>query len=1131
MPCLPPGWRSDYDGKRWFYEYKATGHVQYHFPSEGDEFPDYVDALSPAPILAPEERLESQQQVKRQGGPYAGRPSAPVGIPQERILPWQSTVNNGRSGSRDWTGQMSATARPVNFAWEGDEEDAVAQKEEDAVFRPESFMFLGPGTYNDVSPLAEEEDETAKRIIAGDERSKGVSPDVSQGTTPLVKNSELKSPPTSPLAEPPATVTVTKEQETPLEPPSAIEEEPIIHMIDSREMPTELPGSEPWQDPVGRVAEMPTGDTPIARIETHPEPVEIGEGRELMEIGPSAPVVVAELSDGGGLEKPTDEDKAPAAKTPAVEDRKSSIPEQDHADPQPEKEVTATPGEGIARTRPVPSKELKETSKLDAVEEQTPGKPAPTSKYQPYKPGQVQYETPPRRSDEMATHQNSLQRERSLMMGPSSSGSQQLDLSAVPAALHVSNRKSIATDVTVVKQPRSPSPPEPTRDPSPLAREEQPDIQHPPHGVEKFPSVLRPARGRALSQPKTSENRQSVHEQAIADVQQHPLSMRPGQGHATHRSESRTNEPTISDTVTQPSAMPKESQYLPYREEMDQDSPVAQDMSPQPATALPVSISAMQKATLVTTRKAVPSRTGQSTEEQAPKASIPLGRAVYPPTHSPAASSPSQGPPPRERRHSSFSPSEVSSIASRTGSISMGTPLESPSPMEGMRRGSSGVSLAQSTGSGMSFTPSPPSLTPGSERPNMVSPLSGPPMRPGMPSNASDVSYFAQGAYANSQQQRQSPLPGLQRSQSMHQPPSPSQVPDAVGQSRDRMSMQSPPAPAHHLTSIEEHDEVVSSHDGRSLNSESPGLSRRHSLAASPIPSPGLPNQAAPVHLQGPAYQFQQTNYQGPPSGPTGPGSTGHLHHHRPNIPPQASHHIRHQVHGPSLHGPGPQRPHHMPLAHGPPMPPQGQPQHHIQPRRAPGGPQIVPLNNNFPPKLVSANTAPPTPKDKDKKWTKWFKSSKSSASGPQSTPPAEVPSPQPPVQPVPGQPMPWPSNHPIPQGPPPGSPQPPAPWSPNQIRPHLHHPLGQLPPQGNINKALPPANLGFPVRHQPMPPAPHSGPGPAPLPPQSGGPKPHRQSMPPGPVPSAGEPSRWQQRASGDYSGSGWNGGSPQWR
>ncbi|EMT68174.1 hypothetical protein FOC4_g10012585 [Fusarium odoratissimum] len=142
MSGLPEGWESDYDGRRWFYKYKPTGHIQYHFPKEGDEFPDFIDTFSPAPVLAPEERLESQQQVRR----YASTTTPAKLSPKKE---------DGGYG-------MSATARPVSMTWDGGFED-----EENGVFQPENFMYLGPGTYNDVSPLAEEEEEAARRVVAG----------------------------------------------------------------------------------------------------------------------------------------------------------------------------------------------------------------------------------------------------------------------------------------------------------------------------------------------------------------------------------------------------------------------------------------------------------------------------------------------------------------------------------------------------------------------------------------------------------------------------------------------------------------------------------------------------------------------------------------------------------------------------------------------------------------------------------------------------------------------------------------------------------------------------------------------------------------------------------------------------
>jgi hypothetical protein len=267
--------------------YKPTGQVQYHFPSEGDEFPDYVDEASPAPKLAPEERLESQQQVKRHGTSHLGS------ITNSSTLPWQQPAAKHQSLGSTWTGEMSATARPVSFVWDAEdgEDVAGARDAHEGVFRPETFMFLGPGTYTDVSPLADEEEEAARRVVAGDGAAKWVSPDASTGTTPQIKKSGLETTlegSTGSTVD--ATIqTSTQNEATPVSKPAV--ETPVIHMIDSRELPMELPGSEPWQDPVGRVAEMATAETATARIETHPEPVEIGDSNEITVVKPAVETV------------------------------------------------------------------------------------------------------------------------------------------------------------------------------------------------------------------------------------------------------------------------------------------------------------------------------------------------------------------------------------------------------------------------------------------------------------------------------------------------------------------------------------------------------------------------------------------------------------------------------------------------------------------------------------------------------------------------------------------------------------------------------------------------------------------------------------------------------------------------
>ncbi|KAF5675646.1 RNA polymerase II transcription factor [Fusarium heterosporum] len=257
MSGLPEGWDADYDGRRWFYKYKSTGHVQYHFPKEGDEFPDFIDTFSPAPDLAPEERLASQRQT--------------ITTKPPKLNPKKDDGGYG----------MSATARPVSMTWDG-----AFEEEEPAVFQPENFMYLGPGAYTDVSPLVDEEQEAARRVVTGGigtrfdaSSSKGVSPLNSEKTTPAQGTTHA-----GPVTGEPVLV-----------PPTVVEE---IH-----EMPAVEPC--PLHDPVGIIPEMPTYDTAQAHIETHPPPVEMADNMVLAPIETAVPMM-AELP---GRTSPTDTKK------------------------------------------------------------------------------------------------------------------------------------------------------------------------------------------------------------------------------------------------------------------------------------------------------------------------------------------------------------------------------------------------------------------------------------------------------------------------------------------------------------------------------------------------------------------------------------------------------------------------------------------------------------------------------------------------------------------------------------------------------------------------------------------------------------------------------------------------------
>lgn len=152
MATLPPGWAADYDGRRWFFQYAATGHVQYHFPTAGDEFPDFAGffggsggdsggAGSTGPAAAellPEERLESERQVRR-----------------------RATLENNDGGGGGGSGGQRCSPSFAAAAAVGDDGDGDGDGDEDedggGMCRFESFGYLGPGCHGSrggVSPAA-----------------------------------------------------------------------------------------------------------------------------------------------------------------------------------------------------------------------------------------------------------------------------------------------------------------------------------------------------------------------------------------------------------------------------------------------------------------------------------------------------------------------------------------------------------------------------------------------------------------------------------------------------------------------------------------------------------------------------------------------------------------------------------------------------------------------------------------------------------------------------------------------------------------------------------------------------------------------------------------------------------------
>ncbi|GKT58335.1 LOW QUALITY PROTEIN: hypothetical protein ColTof4_12266 [Colletotrichum tofieldiae] len=455
MSGLPPGWEWDYDGARWFYRYKPNGHVQFHFPKEGDEFPDFIDNFAPALELAPEEKLESQQQLKRR--------TTLDTDPQSKMRATGGPLT-------DFGMNRSGFGGPLN---NDDDDDGF-------FFQPENFMYLGPGAYTDVSPEADEDerDELLKRPTGGDggesnsknkalldatsERS-GVSPLQSEANTPSVVSSVPvreaivvhEHMAIGPPADPPLIINT---QDIPV-PTNTVAASPDVPLLDSVEKPRQRPSTfqpPPW-DPVGIMAEMATEHTAPAHIEIHPDPVEMADNAVLAPIetrvvdfdiaelpertSPSEPkpptqsthelLHQTKMSDaalygatfGTGsrpqISPPTDAPQASSESRPeAVEDEsrlENSLP---RSAPQQTQNPPADPNNAAFAIRRKPS-----------------NSGARQGKYQPYVPGVTSSITPiqPSREPDLKPrdHSNSLSREMSLMMGPRL----KLDQASMPSVL------------------------------------------------------------------------------------------------------------------------------------------------------------------------------------------------------------------------------------------------------------------------------------------------------------------------------------------------------------------------------------------------------------------------------------------------------------------------------------------------------------------------------------------------------------------------------------------------------------------------------------------------------------------------------------------------------------------------
>ncbi|KAK1718209.1 hypothetical protein BDP67DRAFT_604887 [Colletotrichum lupini] len=708
MAALPSGWEWDYDGSRWFYRYKPNGHVQFHFPKEGDEFPDFVDCFSPAPELAPEEKLESQQQLKRRTTTDANPTSKmrATGGPM-------SDFGMSRSG---FGGPMS-----------NDDDDS-----DGFFFQPENFMYFGPGAYDDISPEADEDDreEALGRPNVGESgegsstknhamldvasMKSGVSPLQSETNTPSIINSvpvqgaeatsEARAEMTT--AEQPLSVNT----DTSLDPSQALPPSPGVPLLDSVEKPR--PGfsanfySPPW-DPVGTMAEMATEHTAPAHIETHPDPVEMADTAVL------APIET-NFADLGIAELP--ERTSPAeAKPPSAQSTHDLLHQTNMSDaalygatfgtgsrPQnssPSRRSTASQGprRDLGTGITTPDHSLPEVVPPPAPQPTQSPSPTPSgsgpfnikrkpsksagkqTQYHPYVPGAVSSIATEQSSTtdyKPREHRNPLARDGSLMMGPRN----KFDQTSMPS---------------VLKPPQLPPkvPMDSSQAPSPPANHQRaPGTASQTSGLvtqgplQHFPSVLKPARG----QPQNRAQDPSLPQSASCDspgkkgtgkVTQY-AAFQPGlasQKAPSPSHQDNTQAFSSSATISQTSSCRQGPQVqrpetTPLQSSQDQYG-IANQSGQLPATNTPSAPAFLQRPR------------AQSEIRQQPSSAQHRTSIDYPRDDTQGYDSRPDGGRPRQ---TSYASSEVSSLGPPTGSQSS-VPLQTPSPLESDgRRHSSG---------------------------------------------------------------------------------------------------------------------------------------------------------------------------------------------------------------------------------------------------------------------------------------------------------------------------------------------------------------------------------------------------------------------------------------------------------
>ncbi|KAK4041702.1 hypothetical protein C8A01DRAFT_14637 [Parachaetomium inaequale] len=555
MAALPENWEWDYDGTRWFYRYKPTGLIQYTFPKPGDEFPEFVDDSAVAPDLAPEEKLVSQQQIKR-----------------------RSTL--GESQSKQTTTAARRDRAPSNAVSDPDDGGTPFW------LQPDGLMYMGPGAYNDISPLQEEEEERGQD--GGQDEGKADEADIPDGAVPAPTGAAATS--TTATATPEVTPDggTTQPTRTQISPVASVETTPLVinsspaittpeldsgvvigtsepAPVDAVVEPPEIPLLDSRQvpyNPIGFVAELASEFTARCEEEINPAPVEMPSNEIMMDT--SEPADYTKAFDFAPVELPSNEARpAPNPVGHAVEQKllASQTPREQEREQQ--RRAHQAVQELLNRPyRPVRQNSLPQSSQAsNATPDPTPGK------YQPYNPAKHavlgaaaanRYSTiePPSRQPVGDNKRHSL-------AGPALA---QFHPSNVPPALQPAHVQPLdsSNDGAQTTPPNSRPRPDSISGPSTVN----------PGGLAHFPSVLQPARGRPVIRTQTPPQSQGASpartyqaykpyrdlQRDIEDTVQLLSKTGYGQGTTANPEASNSGRPPVSRTSTLPAHLPA----LPY---------------------------------------------------------------------------------------------------------------------------------------------------------------------------------------------------------------------------------------------------------------------------------------------------------------------------------------------------------------------------------------------------------------------------------------------------------------------------------------------------------------------------------------------------------------------------------------